>query len=115
MGEPEIDAWLSHLANNHNVSINTQKTALNAIVFLYKQFLRRELGAIDFAQECIFVRETKGEKWRRTLLPKTLIHALKNQVDLVLAIHQQDLSESLGIHLPLICCTLVLIFAIFRN
>lgn len=115
------------------MAINTQKTALNAVVFLYKQFLNRDLGQfeftrtnkgrrlpvvftheeamrvlsrmsgvhklaaslmygvglrvmetvrlrvqdIDFGQSCIFVRETKGEKWRRTLLPQSLIEPLK--------------------------------------
>src|SRR5690606_5096317 len=48
MGPNEVDAWLSHLANKRNVAINTQKTALNAVVFLYKQFLKRELGDIQF-------------------------------------------------------------------
>jgi site-specific recombinase XerD len=48
MGPEEVDAWLSHLASNRNVAINTQKTALNAVVFLYKQFLKRELGEIQF-------------------------------------------------------------------
>jgi integrase len=56
---------------------------------------------IDFAQECIFVREAKGEKWRRTLLPKSLLGSLKAQIDLALALHQQDLSEGFGeVYLP---------------
>lgn len=49
LGAAEINAWLSYLANNRHVAINTQKTALNAVVFLYKQFLRRELGEITFS------------------------------------------------------------------
>ncbi|TGG93842.1 hypothetical protein E4656_06505 [Natronospirillum operosum] len=48
MGAAEIDAWLSHLANNRKIAINTQKSALNAIVFLYKQFLGRELPPLNF-------------------------------------------------------------------
>jgi integrase len=50
MGNAEVDAWLSHLAVRRNVAVNTQKTALNAVVFLYKQFLNRELGEIQFAK-----------------------------------------------------------------
>ena len=46
MGAEDVDAWLNHLASNRNVAINMQKTALNAVVFLYKQFLKRELGAL---------------------------------------------------------------------
>lgn len=157
MGSEEVDAWLSHLASNRNVAINTQKTALNAVVFLYKQFLKRELGEIqfinanrgrqlptvfthdeamrvlsymsgdhrlaaclmygaglrvmeavrlrvqdvDFANEGLFIREAKGDKCRRTLLPKTLIEPLKAQIDLALAIHKQDLADGFGeVYLP---------------
>ncbi len=39
MGAVEVNQWLSHLANNRNVAVNTQKTALNAVVFMYHQFL----------------------------------------------------------------------------
>ncbi|WP_308368647.1 MULTISPECIES: integron integrase [unclassified Microbulbifer] len=157
MGAAEVEVWLSHLANNRSVAINTQKTALNAVVFLYKQFLGRELGElkfnrtakgrrlptvftheeavrvlslmrgdhklaaslmygsglrvmeavrlrvqdVDFGQGCLFVREAKGEKWRRTLLPNTLVEPLRAQVQLALALHQQDLSEGFGaVYLP---------------
>lgn len=157
MGVKEVDAWLSYLASERQVAINTQKTALNAVVFLYKQFFKRELGDIqfinsnkgrhlptvftheeairvlsfmagdhrlaaslmygsglrvmeavrlrvqdvDFGSSCLFVRETKGDKWRRTLLPKTLIEPLKLQINLALAIHQQDLADGLGeVYLP---------------
>lgn len=51
MGEHEIREFLSHLALHNNVSPNTQKTALNALVFLYRQVLGRELGDFsDFYQ-----------------------------------------------------------------
>ena len=48
MGEREIEAYLTHLAVQERVSPSTQATALNAIVFLYKQFLKVELQALDF-------------------------------------------------------------------
>ena len=48
MGSTEVDAWLSHLANKRHVAVNTQKTALNAVVFLYKQFLGRDLETLQF-------------------------------------------------------------------
>jgi integron integrase len=44
MGEKEIARFISHLAINRRVAASTQNQALNAIVFLYKQVLRRELG-----------------------------------------------------------------------
>ena len=39
MGKKEIEAFLSHLAVNRNVAAATQRLALNATVFLYKQVL----------------------------------------------------------------------------
>lgn len=152
-----IDEYLSYLAVVRSVSINTQKTALNALVFLYQQFLRVDVGNlqfspctrmrtlptvfshreailvidhldgvyklaaglmygaglrimecirlriqdIDFENNCIIVRESKGQKWRRTILPKSLINNLQQQVDFALALHTQDLAAGFGnVYLP---------------
>ena len=157
MGMAEIDQFLSHLALERNVAVNTQKTALNALVFLYKQFLNIEIGKldyspssraktlptvfthseakqvishlegqhhlmaslmygaglrvmeacrlriqdIDFGNNYLMVRETKGLKFRRTLLPQNLILPLKNQRTLALALHQTDLDSGYGkVYLP---------------
>ena len=157
MREVEIDQFLSHLALQRRASINTQKTALNALVFLYKKFLKVELkdlnfapssrpaaiptvyshdeaksvinelsgvsrlacnlmyGSglrvmesvrlriqdIDFANNCIAVRESKGMKWRRTLLPKSLVDEIKLQISYAAALHQKDLAEGFGeVYLP---------------
>ena len=40
----DISAFLSHLAVTRHCSINTQKVALNAIVFMYRSFLKREVN-----------------------------------------------------------------------
>ena len=47
MGEVEISQFLTHLAVHGNVSASTQNQALNAIVFLYKQVLHKELGEFE--------------------------------------------------------------------
>jgi len=44
MGEAEISQFLTHLAVDRNVAASTQNQALNALVFLYKQVLKKELG-----------------------------------------------------------------------
>lgn len=153
-----IKAYLSHLAVTERCSKSTQKTALNAIVYLYKKFLNKEIDEhlgfkyaskpknlpvvmthaeaiqlidslkgeiklitqimyggglrvmeatrlrvqdIDFDQPCIWVREAKGEKCRRTLLPQRLIEPLRHQLSLVEAQHQQDVSQGYGhVYLP---------------
>ncbi len=157
MGADEVDAYLGHLALQRNVSVATQRTALNALVFLYRHLLRRELGGlnyqpsqrprilptvfshpeacavidrldglprlaaslmygsglrvmeavrlrvqdIDFSNACIMVREAKGGKGRRTLLPRSLETELRTQIQVVLALHQQDLQQGYGaVYLP---------------
>jgi integron integrase len=57
LGAKEVKAFLSWLANERNVAINTQKVALNAVVFLYHKILNRELGELGFSlasrQRCL--------------------------------------------------------------
>jgi integrase-like protein len=43
MGEQEVTAFLSHLAVSRNVSSSMQNQALAAILFLYKEVLKRML------------------------------------------------------------------------
>lgn len=49
MGAEEVDAFLSHLALTH-CSIGTQKTALNALVFLYRELLGMPLDNLQFVR-----------------------------------------------------------------
>ena len=44
--ESDVTAFLSHLAVQRHVAANTQRIALNAIVFLYKRVLDRPLGEL---------------------------------------------------------------------
>ncbi len=46
MAEREVAAFLTHLAVDRRVSASTQNQALNAILFLYKQVLGRNIGLI---------------------------------------------------------------------
>ena len=47
-GDLEVIAFLSYLAESKKVSVNTQKIALNALVFLYRHVIKRELGDLGF-------------------------------------------------------------------
>ena len=47
MSEKEIAQFLSSLASEWRVSASTQNQALNAILFLYRDVLRKEVGYID--------------------------------------------------------------------
>lgn len=47
MGEPDVEAFLTHLAVNRRVAESTQNQALGAILFLYRHVLEKELGSLD--------------------------------------------------------------------
>jgi len=46
MGANEIRAYINNLANNHHVSSSTQNQALQGILFLYKNILKKDIGWI---------------------------------------------------------------------
>lgn len=47
MGEGEISMFLTHLAVERRVSASTQNQAFNALLFLYKHVLNREIGSVQ--------------------------------------------------------------------
>lgn len=47
LGVVEIEVFLSHLAVQLNVAINTQRTALNALVFFYNRFLNKPIEGLQ--------------------------------------------------------------------
>lgn len=48
-GSAEVRDFLSKLAVERHVAVNTQKVALNALVFLYEKFLEQQLGPLGFS------------------------------------------------------------------
>ena len=63
MGEPEIRAFLVHLASHKHLAASTQNQALAAILFLYREVLHRELEPI------LISRDKRPER-----LPTVLTH-----------------------------------------
>src|ERR1017187_3969442 len=47
MGEAEVQAFLTHLAAERNVSASTQNQALGALLFMYQKVLGRELTFME--------------------------------------------------------------------
>ncbi len=47
MGEREVTRFLSYMATERHVSVSTQNQALNAILFLYREVLKKDLGWLD--------------------------------------------------------------------
>ena len=56
LGVAEVEQFLHHLAVVKNVSIGTQKVALNALAFLYNQFLNIPLG------DDVFITKAKVQR-----------------------------------------------------
>src|SRR5437660_2038159 len=47
MGEAEVGAFLTHLAREGKVAASTQNQALSALLFLYKEVLKQEIGWLE--------------------------------------------------------------------
>lgn len=65
MGAKEVKDFLSWLAVDCRVAVNTQKVALNALVFLYHKVLQQDLGDLGFSlatrQRCLPTVLSPGE------------------------------------------------------
>ncbi len=153
MAEPEINAFLTHLAIKEKVSASTQNQALSALLFLFRHVLDRQIGDlgevirarkpkrlpvvmtreearavlshlegdkrlmaslmygagvrlmeclrlrvqdIDFERNEITVRDGKGSKDRRTMLPESLKAPLLDHLRKVRTIHDHDLADGWG-------------------
>jgi integrase len=56
---------------------------------------------IDFGQHLIFVRGSKGDKDRTTILPQAVKDILKSHLEEVKRLHDKDLAEGYGeVYLP---------------
>lgn len=98
MGRDEIEAFLTNLAVQGKVAASTQNQALNAIVFLYKEVLKREVGQFE---KLVWAK-------RNPRVPVVLtvqeVTALLNQIDGVPALMARLLYGS-GLRL-MECCQL---------
>lgn len=153
MSEPEINAFLTHLAVKEKVSASTQNQALCALLFLYGKVIGREVGQlgtvvrarkpkrlpvvltqaevkallahlhgdrwlmasllygaglrlmeclrlrvqnIDFEKRELLIRDGKGAKDRRSVLPTSLVEPLQAHLHQVKEQHAKDLAAGWG-------------------
>jgi len=69
--------------------------------------VRLRVKDLDFDYNQIIVRDAKGQKDRRTMLPISLKEPLKKHLDKVKVLHQEDLREGFGkVYLPSIRASL---------
>jgi integron integrase len=73
MAEPEVQAFLTHLAVDNNVAASTQNQALSALLFLYRHILNQPLSdSIDA------VRARQSRHLPTVLTPEEIQQVLKN-------------------------------------
>lgn len=63
--------------------------------------VRLRVKDVDFDYGQIIVRDGKGQKDRRTMLPQSLVMPLREQIERARVLHRQDLEEGYGeVYLP---------------
>lgn len=68
---------------------------------LINESLQLRAKDLDFAQQQIMVRDSKGMESRVTMLPRNVMEQLQEHLQIVKRIHQQDLARGYGeAHLP---------------
>ena len=75
MGAPEVEAFLSHLAVERNVSASTQNQAKSALLFLYKEVLQVELPWLDK------VTQAKAPKRMPVVMTRDEVQAVLARMD----------------------------------
>ena len=70
MGAEEIKAFISNLSTNHHVSSATQNQALQGVLFLYKNILKKDVGWIDE------IKFTQRKKHLPVVLNKDEVHRI---------------------------------------
>lgn len=78
MAEPEINAFLTHLAVKEKVSASTQNQALAALLFLYRHAIGREVGDLGkvirarLRKVKVIHERDLADSWGRVQLPDAL-------------------------------------------
>lgn len=70
----KIEEYLTHLAVQWHVSVNTQKVVLNALVYLFEKYLRREVGVLGF-------KLASKQRHLPHVLSKSEIHLILSQLE----------------------------------
>ncbi|MBA3833150.1 MAG: phage integrase N-terminal SAM-like domain-containing protein, partial [Chthoniobacterales bacterium] len=76
MNEIEVTAFLTHLARDGQVAASTQNQALSALLFLYKEVLKVEIGWLEGV-------ERAQKPWIVPIPGTTKLHRLEENIDAV--------------------------------
>ncbi|MDJ0572972.1 MAG: integron integrase [Pleurocapsa sp. MO_192.B19] len=93
----EVVAIIQQLSGVHQLLIKL----LYGTGLRLSEGLNLRVKDVDFAQQQIIVRDTKGNESRVTMLPESIAEELKIHLQSVKIIHQQDLQKGYGsVYLP---------------
>jgi integron integrase len=93
----EVSSLMSHLTGTYSLIAGL----LYGSGLRLMEAVRLRVKDIDFEYKEILVRDGKGEKDRRTLLPRPLAEPLRHQLERVKLLHEKDLREGLvEVYLP---------------
>ncbi len=93
----EVRAVLSHLSHTNWL----MASLLYGSGLRLKECLTLRVKDLDFSYRQIVIRDGKGGKDRRTMLPLSLVQPLEQQLVRVNALHNRDLREGFGaVYLP---------------
>ncbi len=93
MGADEVNAFLTDLAVQQDVSASTQGQALSAILFLYKNVLDEPLRR---RPPVVLSRAVMEGLRLRVIFPKPLLDPLESHLVGVRKIHEKDLQDCFG-------------------
>ena len=93
----EVDSLLAHLSGTYGLIARL----LYGSGMRLMEAVRLRVKDLDFEYMEILVRDGKGEKDRRTILPRPLSEPLRQQLARVKPVHEEDLREGFGeVYLP---------------
>jgi integron integrase len=92
----EVQAVLSHLSGVNQLAIQV----LYGSGVRLNECLSIRVKDLDFAHQQIVVRTPKGYESRVTMLPARLAQPLHDHLQQVKQLHQQDVQQGFGVHLP---------------
>jgi len=75
MGADEVNAFLTHLAVEGNVAASTQNQALSALLFLYREVLKEDIGGLSE-----IVRATRPKR-RPVVFTRREVAAIVDRMD----------------------------------
>lgn len=93
----EVRAVLAHLDGQHWM----MASLLYGAGLRLMECVRLRVKDVDFTYRQILVRDGKGQKDRVTMLPQSIAEPLRQHVEKVKVLHEEDLAEGFGeVYLP---------------